>query len=174
MSGLLAKPHTPLWMTRTPKPALELAAAAEAAATTAPPPGPRSRRPPRCGSRTVTLSSMIAGEADVARRSSRPPSPRASAMSDSPLNFDSSSALGRLRDQIGHQIAGRDRHAGGGQRLDEITSCECHAQASYTAGETEVMVKSSIRIGRHERRAGIVVGLARVHRHRRARSSRCC
>ena len=94
-------------------------------------------------------------------------------MSDRPLNRDSSTrALRRLGHQVADQVAGIERDAGGAQRLDEIASLHAHGIGlSHTAGEIDVMVKSSMLHRRHQRRARVVVGLAGVHRHRAARAS---
>ena len=54
-------------------------------------------------------------------------------------------AARRLRDQIATQVAGIQRDTRGAQRLDEIASL--HGCPTYTAGEMDVMVKSSSIIG---------------------------
>jgi hypothetical protein len=137
--GLLAKPQTPLWITRTPKPAASLAAGAGARAAPKPlrraataAPAPAARRARRRSGRAPRLRGCCCREALTPRfvlrvkRMSAYVQPAffasARAMSE-PLELRvEDTPLRRLREEVGDEVAGGERDARAANGLDEISA----------------------------------------------------
>jgi hypothetical protein len=160
--GLLANPQTPLWITRTPKPAAPGRPPARAPPPRPAPPGRRAAAEPAAVSVAIAAAGRVHAGADAAREThvgmrAADLFASPSTMSASPLNRGAGRP--RLREQLADQIARREQQAGGAkfqkvatwaymfphnrehakqQRKRFLRFCDLCGY-SQTAGEPEVM-----------------------------------
>src|SRR5690606_12134118 len=157
-SGLLAKPHTPLCSTRTPKPALSLR-----------PPPPPNPKPPSVTMRSRTLTESFTlrvkrmSQYEAPMRFASP-----SATSDRPLNFEASARpLDWARRSATRSLAASATVVAPAP-LRKSRRFHAMADPSRSDGRRDRGHREVLDLHRgHHGRAGLVVGLARVHRHGR-------